>query len=194
MVAHIVSTPGLLKTVREIIAPCYDKETDSFDWKPLYDNDLLQSLISETLRLHSNITVLRLVTEDTEVELGENREKKLVKKGDIMLTVTDLVHWDEKIYPDPLTWKAERFLPENHGKLVIGDKDWKTYIPWGGGMHMCTGRFFAKNEMIIQLTMLVWYHDIELHNELPKHYIKERFGMGVAHPDGPLRATVTKRA
>lgn len=193
VVAHILSTPGLLEQVRGIISPCYDVDSDTFDWEPLYSNEYLQSMIAETLRLHSNITNARLVSEDTEMELGEKKEKKIVKKGEILLLISDLVHWDESVYPEPFVWKAERFLPENQGKLVKGDSSWKTYVPWGGGLHMCSGRFFAKNEMVIQLTLLLWYFKIDLIDDIPEHYIKERFGLGVAHPASSMRATIVRR-
>lgn len=183
----------MLEKVREIIAPCYDLDSNTFDWASLFSNELFKSLNSETLRLHSNITNARMVIEDTEMIIGEKKEKMVVKKGEIILLVSDLVHMDESIYPDPFTWKADRFLPENDGILVLGDKSWKKYVPWGGGMHTCTGRFFALNEMIIQLTLLLWYFDIDLIDKVPESYIKEKFGLGVAHPATGLRAKLSIR-
>lgn len=125
--------------------------------------------------------------------IGEEQELKVVKKGQIILIVSDLVHMDETLYPEPFTWKPERFLPENDGVLVRGDKAWKTFVPWGGGQHMCAGRFFAMNEMVMQLTLILWYFEIELVDELPEAYIKERFGMGVAHPVTAMRTNITRR-
>lgn len=191
--AHILSTPGLTEKVREIIAPCYDAESDTFEWEVLFTDELLRSLISETLRLHSNITNARLVTEDTEMIIGEKKEKKVVKKGEVLLLVSDLVHWDESVYPDPFTWNPERFLPKNEGILIRGEKNWKTYVPWGGGLHMCSGRFFAMNEMVIQLTLMIWYFNIDLIDEIPEPYIKERFGLGVANPSSEMRVRITRR-
>jgi cytochrome P450 len=193
IVAHTLATPGMIEKVRAIIAENYDAVSDTFNWEPLFANENLKSLISETLRLHSNITNARLVTEDTEMVIGPNKEKKVVKKGEVLLLVSDLVHWDPAVYPEPEKWIPERFLPENAGKLILAEKNWKAYVPWGGGLHMCSGRFFAMNEMVVQLTLMLWYFDITLHEEIPTAYIKERFGLGVAHPTKEMKASIVRR-
>lgn len=193
MVAHTLTTPGMTEKIRAIIAENYDADSDTFNWDPLFTNEMFKSLIAETLRLHSNTTNARLVTEDTEMVIGPNKEKKVVKKDEVLLLVSDLVHWDPAIYPEPHKWIPDRFLPENAGKLILGEKNWNSYVPWGGGLHMCSGRFFAMKEMIVQLTLMIWYFEIKLHDELPEAYIKERFGLGVAHPINGVKATIVRR-
>lgn len=198
MVAHALAHPGLADTIRDIIRPHYDPETDSFNWEELYANEFFKSMISETLRLHSNITNARFAESDTDIPIGEHGELKTVKKGEIVIIVSDLIHWDAEVYPDPFTWVPDRFLPSQLGISNKSEKTWKSFTPWGGGMHTCSGRAFALNEMIVQLCLVFWYFDIELikndpRGKLPEAYIKERFGLGVAHPETPMWVKVGRR-
>ena len=54
-----------------------------------------------------------------------------------------LIHHDPEIYPDPDTFRPERFLDEQPGTY--------TWIPFGGGRRRCLGASFAMLEMKIVL-------------------------------------------
>jgi cytochrome P450 len=54
-----------------------------------------------------------------------------------------LIHHDPAIYPDPYTFRPERFLEEPPGTY--------TWIPFGGGRRRCIGASFAQMEMKIVL-------------------------------------------
>jgi cytochrome P450 len=60
-----------------------------------------------------------------------------------------VVHRDPKLYPDPLSFKPERWTPEFKAGLPK-----LAYLPFGGGNRVCIGEGFAWAEAILVLATL----------------------------------------
>jgi cytochrome P450 len=58
-----------------------------------------------------------------------------------------LIHHDPEIYPDPYSFRPERFIEKAPGTY--------TWIPFGGGRRRCLGSTFAMLEMRIVLRAVV---------------------------------------
>ncbi|KAK9490974.1 cytochrome P450 [Lipomyces doorenjongii] len=203
-IAHIVSDVELKTEVENIIAANYNKATGSFDWDELCRDELLVSCFKETARLMSNVTSGRYVTQDTILKVAADPLntgsdwKKSVKeyelhKGDSVLVIGNLIHWDPQAYPEPMRWIGKRFLEENKGKLVMHADEWRSYLPWGGGGHMCPGRHLALVEAVVQCVYILWYFDVEPIDKLPSMFIKHKYGTGVIRPDKPFNVTFKRR-
>jgi hypothetical protein len=87
-----------------------------------------------------------------------NAEPRLVKQpvrigemdyppGSVLIVSAHLVHHDPDIYPDPFSFRPERFL-ESEGGRTPGTYTW---LPFGGGRRRCLGASFAMLEMKIVL-------------------------------------------
>jgi cytochrome P450 len=56
-----------------------------------------------------------------------------------LLACTYLMHHDPAYFPDPHTFRPERFL--------TGEVQARTWLPWGGGRKLCPGRHLATLEL-----------------------------------------------
>jgi cytochrome P450 len=102
----------------------------------------LTATIQETLRLRPVIAiVLRRLTEPVEIGGYE------LPAGVSVAPSIYLVHRNPEIYPDPESFRPERFLDEPPGTY--------TWIPFGGGVRRCLGAAFAQFEMAVVLRELV---------------------------------------
>lgn len=68
------------------------------------------------------------------------------------------LHFDEKKWNDPHTFRPERFL-DMKGELSL-KKD--ISLPFGGGKRLCAGETFARNTMFLFLTAIFQNFDFEL--------------------------------
>ncbi|KAF4088617.1 hypothetical protein AMELA_G00056920 [Ameiurus melas] len=102
---------------------------------------------------------------------------------------------DPEVHPDPHTFKYNRFLtPDGRKKTEFykGGKKMKYYnMPWGAGVSMCPGRFFAINELKQFVFLMLTYFEFELKNpdeEIPDIDVR-RWGFGMMQPtrDIPFR-------
>jgi cytochrome P450 len=113
------------------------------------DDDYLQATIQEILRARPVLpnAAPRLVKESVEVG-GWHYEP-----GPCLLANTYLVHHDPDIYPDPYSFRPERFLEEGPGTY--------TWIPFGGGRRRCLGASFALLEMKTVLREVLRRYDVQ---------------------------------
>lgn len=88
---------------------------------------------------------------------------KVIPRGShIMVDSTGL--WDPSVYPNPDQYDGHRFLRKRNA----GDKSSQfvqsgsNFHVFGGGRHICPGRFFAGNELKLALTHILLKYDIRL--------------------------------
>jgi cytochrome P450 len=111
------------------------------------DDAYMTATIQETLRLRPVISiVIRRLTEPVEIGGYE------LPAGVSVTPSVYLVHRNPEIYPDPDSFKPERFLDNPPGTY--------TWIPFGGGVRRCLGASFAQFEMAVVLKELVKRHQI----------------------------------
>ncbi len=132
------------------------------------DEDYLEAVIYESLRLRTVIPfVARVVSEPTTI--GGYR----LERGDTVVPAVHLVHRRADIYPDPDSFRPERFL-----NVKPGTYEW---IPFGGGMRRCVGASFAIFEMKVLIREIMTYTDLAPASSRPERVRRRAFTLVPNH-------------
>ncbi len=114
------------------------------------DQSYSDAVIFETMRLRPVLPiVLRVITEPITVGQGRFR----LPAGTRVAPAIMLVHLREDIYPEPFSFRPERFLDNPPGTY--------SWIPFGGGMRRCVGASFAQFEMKAVLRAVLTNFELE---------------------------------
>ncbi|XP_078087554.1 5-beta-cholestane-3-alpha,7-alpha-diol 12-alpha-hydroxylase-like [Mustelus asterias] len=150
---------------------------------------VLDSTLDESLRLSAAPMLVRAVLEDFSLQLADGKQYWL-RKGDRLALFPYLSsHMDPEIHPEPHTFRFDRFLQADGSsrktEFYKGGKKLKYYnMPWGAGVSMCPGRFFAVNELKQFVFLMLSYFEFELVN--PQEEIPpidcSRWGFGIMQP------------
>ncbi|XP_041847819.1 5-beta-cholestane-3-alpha,7-alpha-diol 12-alpha-hydroxylase-like [Melanotaenia boesemani] len=154
----------------------------------LMKTPILDSAVEETLRLTAAPLLTRAVLQDMTLKMADGREY-FIRKGDRMAVFPYIaVHLDPEVHSDPHSFKYDRFLnPDGSRKTDFykAGKKVKYYsMPWGAGVSMCPGRFFATNELKQFVFLMLVYFEFELKNpdeKIPEIDVR-RWGFGSMQP------------
>jgi cytochrome P450 / NADPH-cytochrome P450 reductase len=112
----------------------------------------VRRVLDETLRLHPTLPFIsRGPRED--VLLGG---RYLVPRGQPVALLLSAIQRDPEVWPDPLRFDPERFLPERSRQRPS-----YAYKPFGVGRRTCLGRSFALIEATLALSMIVQQFEFE---------------------------------
>lgn len=147
---------------------------------------LLDSAISETLRMCPPLVRIdRVCTQDAVLTTSNNR-KIVARKGDIFTIPIYAIHTDPSLWQDPEKFDVYRFTPENkksHSPC--------SFLPFGLGPRNCVGMRFALIEAKWALVNLLKKFEIVPCAETIEK-IKFR-NTGFSSPENPILLRVIKR-
>jgi cytochrome P450 len=148
-VYHLLKHPEVLAKLRQKLDALPDDSPAQLTAAPY-----LKATVQETLRLHPILTeVLRKL--NAPLQLGEY----LVPAGYAVAPATILAHYNPQTYPDPDTFRPERFLERSFSPFQ--------YMPFGGGHRRCIGAAFASYELAIVLGTLCRRYEFKLLDARP---------------------------
>ncbi|CAH1258564.1 CYP7A1 [Branchiostoma lanceolatum] len=150
----------------------------------LNDMKCLGSAINEALRMCSASMIIRVATEDAELAL-ESGSTFRIRKGDRVALYPGFLHMDPEVFDDPETFKYDRFLENGMEKTTFYKKGRKLryyLLPFGHGVSMCPGRFFALNEIKQFVTIVVCYFNMDLLEKHTPPQDQSRAGLGTLAP------------
>ncbi|RMZ31212.1 hypothetical protein D0859_04664 [Hortaea werneckii] len=182
MVCYIFSRPDLLAKVRAEVDSCLNVDEDrshgQSSWSCTIDTAALNrccptlfTCLVEVLRLSSTQPTFRIVQDDATLvdptsgvsyELKKNDVITLISAG--MLDASELWGSDhENFCPERFGDAASQQIPK---RFDVTQPYWMSqaqraaFVPWGSGVHMCAGRFFAQEAILASTTLYVSAYDI----------------------------------
>lgn len=141
---HILSNPAILQNLKE------EFQTNKNDGQNLTLQQLeklpyLTAVIKEGLRLSYGTSVrLPRSAPDTALRFKD----WVIPKGTPVSMSTVLQHENETIFPEPRSFKPERWLDDRSGKLD------KYLVSFGGGSRICLGINLAWSELYLCLAAI----------------------------------------
>ena len=186
-----------------------------FDILKLTEDDLLQSVYAETLRLRVAVLVVRQPTKDNFSLSGWHIKKEETIALSTRNELMDKDFWNAgtkadshpleefwadrfMVHPDdpksgPL--KAPRRKKESHDKKPYFSLDGCTWswVPYGGGRNLCPGRHFAKREIMLTAAIFLTAFDIELMTDKMPGPDESVFGFGTMPPNAKVPCRIRKR-
>ncbi|XP_006899296.1 PREDICTED: cholesterol 7-alpha-monooxygenase-like [Elephantulus edwardii] len=192
---HLIRSPEAMKAAAEEVNKTLENagQKIQFEGNPICLNQtqlngmpILDSIIKESLRLSSASLNIRAAKEDFALHIEDKSFN--IRKDDFIAFYPQLMHLDPEIYPDPLTFKYDRYLDENgKAKTTFYSNGLKLkyyYMPFGSGATICPGRLFAVHEIKQFLILMISYFELELVDSKIKcpPLDQSRAGLGILPP------------
>ncbi|NWQ80236.1 CP8B1 hydroxylase, partial [Columbina picui] len=158
----------------------------------LNQTPVLDGALEETLRLVAAPLLVRAVLQDTNLKTSSGTEYVLRKGDRVALFPRISVQMNPEIHPEPHKFKYDRFVnPDGTKKEFYKNGKRLKYfnMPWGAGVSICPGRFFALAEIKLFVFLMLSHYDLELVNgeeEIPPIDIS-RWGIGTMQPVHDVR-------
>lgn len=130
------------------------KHEGVLDYECVNELPFLEQCIDETLRLYP---VLGIITREVSEKYTFPDIKLTLEKGTRVHLPVFHMHRNPKYFPEPDTFRPERFSPEEKRNIIP-----YTYFPFGEGPRICIGMRFAKMQMLSGLVTVLKKYKVEL--------------------------------
>ncbi|RAK90845.1 cytochrome P450 [Aspergillus costaricaensis CBS 115574] len=190
----------LLNLVRAEARACLISESDvKFDIDRLLHQPVLQAIYAETLRLRINgFFVWYQSHGDLNVDGWHIPNKNWI------LTTPMSGHMDPEIWcrgagadhPVEDFWVGRWLKYADDGQTLIFTTEMAkgAWMPYGGALHVCPGRYFAKTMIILGMALMTRLYDCEvLADEKNLRMSMRTFGFGTVGPVGKVPVRIRRR-
>jgi len=164
-IAHVFTHPDLVEQLREEAVTAIQRGPDDevvVHVDALSDTcPLLASSFRETVRLSNKTIGVRKVMEDTNITDGTGRSYLLKKGANVQMPSGVLHHLDHVWGQDADVFNASRFIQDGKDLSKETAKARRTsYVPFGGGLHLCPGRHFAFAQSLACVMSMIIAFDV----------------------------------
>ncbi|XP_063233597.1 uncharacterized protein LOC134537257 [Bacillus rossius redtenbacheri] len=180
--------PEVQKKLQGHIDEVFDDEEQTITYEALHELAYLDMVISETLRLYTPaVATDRVCVKRYTVPAAEGRPQLTIEKGEIVMIPVIGLHMDPEYFPDPSSFRPERFSEENKHDIKPF-----TYLPFGVGPRSCIANRFALMEAKVALVHLLSRFDFQVIDKTPlpikltdAMQVKGGFWLGLAPRNKP---------
>jgi cytochrome P450 len=199
---EVFKDPEILATIRDEVEDCIKPDVTgqvAFDLPKLLKKPFLQAVLSETLRLRVNgFLVRRPMRESLKIH------EWTIPKDRFCLTSSTPGHMDPNVWCQGANaahavtdfWPG-RFLKPNKstGQMEFSLKGTEgSWMPFGGGIHMCPGKVFAKHVICLSVATMVTRYDCIVTAKVKDMEMSTRnFGFGTSAPVGKVPVLMRRR-
>mmetsp|Transcript_112566 Transcript_112566/g.220657 ORF Transcript_112566/g.220657 Transcript_112566/m.220657 type:complete len:513 (-) Transcript_112566:24-1562(-) len=212
---YLMTSPDAMqKVLSEISAVCPASVSGDASFSQDQLNKLLymDACITETLRLSSGSMIMRHVGQACEVTLASGKTYKF-RAGDRVGLCPPLWHMDKTIYSNPTHFDPSRWLlpgwedcNRQYSEDTVMAAQGKTklfkdgtplpsgmgFLPFGGGVTLCPGRRFARNEVKTLVVCLLARFRFELVNgQKQPEFDGARAGLGIFPPKSDIDIVIS---
>lgn len=138
-----------------------------------------RQVFEEAMRLYPPAHTISRQAVGTD-RLGETE----VPPGAVVTIAPWVTHRNPKLWPEPLRFDPDRFLPE-----AVKARPRFAYLPFGGGPRICIGASFAMTEGVLVLATLAR----RFRPRLPEGQVVQPVGQITLRPEGGLTMRVERR-
>ncbi|KAM6185573.1 24-hydroxycholesterol 7-alpha-hydroxylase [Rhynchocyon petersi] len=182
--AFILSHPDIHKTIMEDISSVFGpagKDKIKVSMEDLNKLFLIKWCVLEAIRLKAPGVITRKVMKPVKIL------NYTIPSGDLLMLSPFWLHRNPKYFPDPESFKPERWKKANLEKHVFLE----SFIAFGSGKYQCPGRWFALLELQTLIILLLYKYDCGLLDPLPKQTFHHL--VGVQQPEGECRIEYKQR-
>ncbi|KAM5262900.1 24-hydroxycholesterol 7-alpha-hydroxylase [Ctenodactylus gundi] len=182
--AFVLSHPDIYRTIMEGIASVFGRagkyriKVSEDELKKLF---LIKWCILETIRLRAPGAITRKVVEPVTIL------DYTVPPGDLLMLSPFWLHRNPKYFPEPESFKPERWKKADLEKHVFLDG----FMAFGGGKFQCPGRWFALFEIQICIVLVLYKYGCSLLDPVPKQ--SDLHLVGVPQPERQCRIKYEQR-
>ncbi len=161
VLAHILNDKRVKAKVEEEVrkSSIFRNAPDSNGHFPAEDDDLpyTRACMYEVLRMYIANLTHRKVARDFPLKVGDKWYR--IPKNDMITSSSYITHYDPNIFPDPFTFRPERWLEKKYRHVE--------YWPFAHGKFSCSGKFLAQLEIPILVGLFFRDFDTELVDPMP---------------------------
>ncbi|XP_077563293.1 cytochrome P450 3A31-like isoform X2 [Haemaphysalis longicornis] len=138
--------------LRNEVDECFATHGDHPNLDAVTKLNYLHCVVSECLRMYPGATRIERSPREDYV-LGDTGVR--VRKGDLVAVPIYAMHYDPSYFPDPCTFKPERFNDENMASIQP-----YTYLPFGAGPRNCIAMRLTLQ--VIKMCLLYTLRNVQL--------------------------------